>query len=727
MKKRPLMAAALLVVVWLCLCRFLGWMEEIPLPEEASRGFAACEGSVCGIEYSEESQYLYLNHLDVSSNQKIPPKYKIKIITNLDVSISYGNRIKVKGRVLLSEPPTNEGQFDSCAWQRAQNILFTMTNVQITLVNDSRDDLLQLLHEMRQEAMQRLLLLMPKRDAGVLGAMLLGDKTYLEDETKIWYQIGGISHILAISGLHISLIGMAAYRGLRKIGLTFLVSSGAAAVLMIFYALMTGAGTATCRAVIMFVVFLGAQCLGRTYDRTCSLSLAVLLLLFYQPLWLFQAGFQLSVLAVAGLCIIQPTIEETYGNKILSGISIQLVLLPCLLWHYFEVPLYGIFLNLFVLPLVPVGMVCGMLAVFLSFVYLPLAGVLGTGACWILDFFYTLCDISEKLPFSMLIFGRPSAFAVCCWYVVLLGGVSLLGKKKDKITKTIVPMALLAAFCLLPYTEQAELKVSFLDVGQGDCIFVRSRQGMTLLCDGGSSSVSGVGQYRILPFLKSQGIAELDIVFLTHADADHINGIRELLEMEGNGICIQMLVLPDIEQPDESYLEMEALAKQKGTKVRRMTAGEQICAGNFTLTCLHPDKTFQTADKNEDSLAFHMQYGSFDAMLMGDLEGKGEERFLEQWKSGKFGSEDGRIELLKVGHHGSKNATSEELLQALTPQLAVLSYGEGNRYGHPAPETIKRLQTSGCSILSTANCGEISIFCDKNEKITVRYGKDVIE
>lgn len=187
------------------------------------------------------------------------------------------------------------------------------------------------------------------------------------------------------------------------------------------------------------------------------------------------------------------------------------------------------------------------------------------------------------------------------------------------------------------------------------------------------------------------------------------------------------MVFPELLSPDETYLELETLASAKGINIQKMQAGDKIRDGNLVITCLSPEKDFTSKNKNEQSLALHVRYQKLDIMLMGDLEKEGEANLIRSGRLEDFAQFPDEIEILKAGHHGSKGATSEELLRRLRPKLTILSYGKGNRYGHPSEETMKRLKKANCRSVSTEKYGEITISYQKNEKMIVRYGKNVIK
>ena len=331
---------------------------------------------------------------------------------------------------------------------------------------------------------------------------------------------------------------------------------------------------------------------------------------------------------------------------------------------------------------------------------------------------------------------------------------------------------LLLGVVILTWRFRPELKVTFLDVGQGDCIFLQTENGDSYLTDGGSSSVSKVGKYRMIPFLKYQGASQIKAVFVSHADSDHYNGIAELLEQaELEGIRVENLVLTDIadECRSEGYEELVELAGQNGITVQLLHEGQQLQDGELLFQCLHASKGYRAEDLNETSMVLLVTYREFSMLLTGDVQGAGEEHLtqeLQDWKepgvtqmqdviriSGEEESmeeesieeesiEDERIEgqieekrpqnkmganhteteltILKVAHHGSKNSTSEEFLKAANPKLAIISCGEGNRYGHPHEETLERLEKVDIPWFCTKDYGAITVTVDDKSRVLVR-------
>ena len=258
--------------------------------------------------------------------------------------------------------------------------------------------------------------------------------------------------------------------------------------------------------------------------------------------------------------------------------------------------------------------------------------------------------------------------------------------------------------------------MTFLDVGQGDGIFWQTEDGKTFLCDAGSSSVSQVGKYRILPFLKCRGIGKLDYLFLTHMDEDHINGAVELLEAQGE-IDVACLVLPALEERDETYGQIERLAERRKIPVLKFQEGMKMGADVWNIECLAPRKGADGTDKNRDSLVLAVQYGSFRALLTGDVEKEGEEYLEESGRAGK-------ISVLKVAHHGSKNSTSKELLEQIRPTVSVISCGRDNSYGHPSKELLERLEDVRTVVYETEKSGAVKVSVNREGFSVQEYRKN---
>lgn len=656
------------------------------------------------------------------------------------LSVKEGQKVFVYGRGYCYREAQNPGQFDAKSYYFSKNITGAVNALRIDVSTSSYHCLNQALFLAKKRILQSFSDYLGS-GAGVVSSMLLGERAFLPEETKELYRRGGISHILAISGLHVSLFGAAVYSLLRKSILGRNGAIPAACVCVLVYGRFVNAQISTGRAVLMFLLMLLATVLGRTYDTLSAMSISLIVLLARSPGALFTAAFQLSYAAAYGASVFAGVLGEgakergrekekrkqiRFFEALRFGMAITLITLPLVAVHFFEVPLYGIFLNPVVVPLLSVLLFCALLSGVLGIVFLS-AGVFFSGTVKAVLWLYELlCRGVSALPFSMLLFGKPKLWQVALYYVLLCAGVILWrreqGRKRELFLRTGETKGfrlrgyhlifVLLPLCLLP-VPQTGLTVSFLSVGQGDGIVLESRESVlsdrrVILIDGGSSDVSKLGEQRLVPFLKSKGIRRIDCAFVSHTDEDHISGLKELLEQAGE-IVIKMLVLPELSVPDAEYLSLLELAKQKGVEVFFLAAGDTLKIGkDLKFFCLSPEKTGSYADKNSASMVLLAEYGEFDLLLSGDTTKEAEAAIIRRWE--KTPELCGRtVEVLKVAHHGSATSTSEAFLTALPPQVAVISCGSGNRYGHPHKEILERLEETGAMVVRTDLSGAVTV------------------
>lgn len=708
----------------LLLLFLLTWKECLPgtFRAELPDGMVTAVGTVSRIEEKESSsgqKQILLSlrsavfcsgHSQYKTEWKKASGILCKIKEEQSELLLPGEHIVVRGEAESFRRSRNPGGFDEEAYYRSSGICFSLEEAAV-IHREQRKGVLQSLSLCRRY-MTEVLIKVCGEDSGIMRAMLLGDKTCLDADTKRLYQNGGISHILAISGVHISFLGIGLYRFLRRLYVPPAAAGSVSAMLLLSYVVMTGASPSACRAGAMFVCSLFAELIGRSYERLTALSFSALVFAAVHPFWLKQSGFYLSYGAVLGLELIYPILAELWEGKVVrlftGGLSVTVITLPVLLLSFFEFPVSSFFLNLFVIPLMSLVMAFGVLALLAGMVFLPFGKILFLPVHIILKIFEVSCWLSEQLPGCRWVMGAPSYLQLFLYVVPII--VLVTGRKY--MTKACALLLLICSLWMIHMPLLCTASVTVLDVGQGDGIVLRGKDGTCAMIDGGSSSEKKVGQYTLLPYLKSRKMTELDFVFLTHMDDDHVNGIEELIEMgAAQGIHIRCLVMPELSRQDEDYRRIAGKALERGIDVRMMGAGERISAGDFVFDCLHPQEESGGEDRNAASLVLYVRNGMFDALFMGDIDGEAEKELI------KTHMLPCQVTLLKVGHHGSKASSSSEFLELVRPKIAVISCGENNRYGHPDQETLKRLRSFGCRIWTTPECGAVTLEAGKSVSV----------
>lgn len=749
---------------------YLTMSQRLTLPEadQAFEAKADCSltGEVTMIVERTSGRSIYTkNNLVSFPGGKTYPVDNLMIYTSDDNSYLVGNKLQVYGQILKFSKPTNPGQFDEELYYKIQRVDYKVKAEKIIITDSGYSRLHALLGKLRQKLYSVYTTILPEREAGVITAMLLGEKYLLEEELKSLYQDSGITHILAISGLHVTLIGYSLYRLLRKCK-TGLIPSVTVSILFIYcYGLMTNFSVSTNRAVVMFAVMLIAKIIGKTYDSLSAMALCAFLILLNNPLQIFSAGFLLSFCAILGITLLVPALQKLFPYKspiflgLLSSLSAQLMTLPLILYFFYQLPVYSIIINLLILPAMMVLMLSAITAGIAGIICMPLGVFLIGGANMILRYIEGVCRLGSSLPGNLYTTGKPDTIRVLL-YILLLAGFLWTAERYQR--KELILLPLLAVTLLLLPKRGQELSITMLDVGQGEAIVIRSETGRTYLLDGGSSDVWLVGKNRLQPFLLSSGEDCIDYALVTHADTDHISGLREL--MEGGRIKIKHLVLPGIEilsrnrmeMPDtsdkasakgqnsrsnqasqlgiskkrlaseEAYLELEQEAIDAGIKILYMNTGDFLMDGNLRLECLHPAEDYAFGSSNSYSTVISLSYGDFNMLLTGDLEADGEKLVTERLLSQSIASGDGSgtdYDVLKVAHHGSKNSTLDHFLRLIKPEYALISCSKNNRYGHPHKELLERLALVDCQVETTYETGALTIKTDGEKLKIVRYLK----
>ena len=714
MTKRPLLLAFLLAAFLILVLGERG-LPASRQPELSDGETVTLTGIVEEIAEKENSRQIRLSHIYLSSD--LSYQRQVLVYENQQTTLKIGYKVKAAGSYAPLEEASNPGQFDQKAYYEARGIGMVLKKAKLTVIEAKENIFFQKLYELRSFWAQNLEKITGKEEAALLKAMLLGEKSSLKKEQKELYQSGGISHILAISGLHISLVGMLLYRFLRKKKRSYPFSALVSGSCMVVYGFLTGFGVSAKRAVFMFLVYLGAELLGETYDVVSALALSGLLILAEQPLQLFQCGFQLSFLSVGAVALVYPALQKRLGWKkkaamsLLSGLSVTLFTLPCTLYWFYEWMPYAVFLNLIVIPLVPVVFLSGAAGMLTGGVSVAAGMFLAGASAGVLRFFQTLLERTEVLPGSRAIIGQPELWQIALYYVLVgaaVWGGRCRARKKNQHRIEVRIFFIIFALCILCLPFHRPVEVTFLDVGQGDAVFLRTEAGTTCLIDGGSTTVSDVGTYRLLPFLKSRGVSSLDYLFLSHMDADHINGAEELLKDQFRGIPIRYLCLSAL-PGDETRERLEKEARLFGTELCYISRGTVFREKGAEIRCLSPVKDQKKEDENENSEVLMVEISGLRILFTGDLGEEGEQELLEA-------GTDLRAAVLKVGHHGSRFSTGEDFLEAVSPGFAVISCAEDNRYGHPAPETVERLERAGCRIFYTMKSGAVTLYPANGKK-----------
>lgn len=649
----------------------------------------------------------------------------ILVYSDSDIG-SIGEILVLEGKMKIWESARNEGNFDARAYYRARNVAFGLNEVTVKSRHGKENGWREGLWKLGLRIRDVYLSVMGEKAGGILAAIALGDKSLLDRQMKECYQAAGLSHILAVSGLHISVVGMTVYGLFRRAAFGYPCAGLVAAGVMYVYALLTGMGISVQRAFGMFLLFLLAQALGRGYDSLNALGALAFVLLCRNPFLLWDAGFWFSFVAVTGIVSgrgIGGEVRRVGGKlrqTLFSGIAVQLATLPLVAWYNSEVPIYAFFANLLVLPMMGVISGCGIVGGFTGLFSLPLSSVILFLCRLLLELSSAVCQVCAGLPGAGWIVGRPEPGSMILYYTGLVAAAAYRRHRSHSAGKSVgawyvAACVFLLSVLLFPRHKGFELDV--LDVGQGDACFLRTRAGHTVFVDGGSSDVSSVGTYRILPFLKAKGARRIDYWFVSHLDADHISGLSEILS---SGYRVRCLVFSREICREEKLEELSLAAEACGTEVLFLGAGDLLHLGEAQIRVLYPAAKDSGTDRNAGSMVFLYEEETFAGIFTGDIGRREERRLLEMAGPDLAG----KIDFYKAAHHGSDGSSSAELLNAIRPSVSVISCSRGNRYGHPGREAMRHMKEAQSSVYLTMEGGRIRIRMKRGRLIVDQYCVD---
>ena len=644
----------------------------------------------------------------------------------------YGDRLEVAG--LLETPPEFE-TFSYRDYLARQGVYSLVRRAQVTLLHRGEGSpFWQVLYAFKGRTQRVIAAILPEPQASLLTGILLGVETGIPRDLMADFSATGTTHIIAISGFNFAIVaGLLSALGVRLFGRTrsfYFALTG-----IVLYMLLVGASGAVVRAAVMGALYAWGVHLGRQTDVLNSTMAAALLMTIWNPHLLWDLGFQLSFAATLGLALFTDPLQRRFeslltrllplawvrpalaflNEALVVTTAAQIATLPIILYNFRQLSLVTLATNLLILPAQPAVMLWGGVAAVTGFLWLPLGRVLGWVAWLFLTYTIQAVRLTASIPYASVSLGRVSAGAVGIYYGLLCVGVWIMNRDEDsrqawwdRLTHRLPTKALMGGLGIVlilvwiaAFSQpDGRLHVVFFDVGQGDAIFIQSPTGQQVLVDGGPDPTTLLARLGgQMPFWDRS----LDLVVLTHPDEDHLAGLVPVLERYRVGQVF------DVGYPSDTpaYTQWRELLAEKEIPVLDSRSGTQVALdGGVELTVLHPGRELvenTEADSNNNSIVIRLIMGQFSLLLPGDIEAKVERELI---RSGQPLASN----VLKAPHHGSDTSSSLAFLQAVNPQLVVISVGQDNRFGHPSPEVLQRL--APYTMLRTDEHGNIEIVTD---------------
>ena len=694
------------------------------------------------------------------------------LITSSKKYYEYGDIVFIKGEYIAPSIQRNYGGFDYSKYLKTINIYGTIKLTNIKLIEKQKGfDFNKMIYNLRDFIKDNAQKYLPKDLYSIYLGLILGDTTYIEDETMDNFRDSNMAHILAVSGMHISYIVIGISVFLNKIfgkRRTKIISI----FIILIYCFITGFSPSIIRASIMAIMVLLSGLFNRKDDIWNSIAISLFIILIYNPFLITSISLQYSYLGIIGIIVFYNSILQFLKRKsekhsrlkqiVAFSLSIQIFIFPLSIYYFNKFGIYFIFTNIVLSVIIGPLIVYSFLFLILLLIRFPLINIAAIPLKAGITIILGLSNIS-KLPFSKINVRTPKIHEIIIFYIVMIL-INLIYKSQSKKKLTNSGLRLKLTYQLFKYKLKSkfnnkrkrrklliictiivftiysiitirprELQIHFVDVGQGDCCFIETPCNKTILIDGGGAEFGDfdVGKNTVLPYLLDIGYTKIDYVIISHFDTDHIGGVLTIIKE----LNVGQVVVSKQAEISSNYTKFKEIINEKKTKV--LVVGDNKNINNiqeenntfvspqklkieedlfFDFLWPYSDNLITENPLNNNSIVCKLHYKDFSMLFTGDIEEIAEKQILQRYRN-NYSRLDSKA--LKIAHHGSKTSTSKEFLEAVNPQIALIGVGQNNKFGHPNEEVIKRLENIGTKIYRTDQMGEITIIVNNQGKVTI--------
>lgn len=635
-------------------------------------------------------------------NNKTSPTEKIVLNVISKADLNLGDLIAFQG--VLKEPMqnTNPKLYNYKLNLLSEKIYATMTvkDYQIRTIKNENKFKYRIKDTFVKDVETLFNRYLNEENSQLMTSILLGKSSYLDEDNLLLYRDLGLAHIMAVSGLHIGIISGFLIFLFSRLGIKRRLNITLSLAIIWTYGFLIGYPPSIMRASIMFSLLFYSTIIHEPYDSINTLSIACFILLLINPYFLFNIGFQLSFVAAFSIVFFTPYIKEMFypykgkvTNTIAALLAVNLGLLPIQAYYFNRIGLFSILANLILLPLFSIALILGFIMLGSLYILGYLNIVIGPILNLLLRLQYRLIEIIPSQVFKVYSPELPTIILYYLLLMLILKVITIENLKKSILNViTIYLIFLIMINSILVFSDKS-IELHFIDVGQGDSILIRTKDGDYLMDTGGSpmESAFDISKNITLPYLEKLGISRLKAIFITHFHADHCQGLPLLVE----NIKVDNIVASYI--PKDNDLPI-IIVKQ----------GDQIILDkNTKFTIIWPDKA-KSNNENNMSLVGLLSYYNRQVLLTGDIE-----KEVEPLIGDKLNKS---IDVLKVPHHGSKTSSTEIFLEKLKPTIGIISVGRNNLHSHPSPEVVWRYNDYGSTLYRT----------DENGLIKLTFNKEVL-
>lgn len=638
----------------------------------------------------QEKEYKYIYEAKFLKNNK---KVLISIKKSQQIDkINYGDLIYLEGKLEIPKIATNYKGFNYRQYLKTQKIqgIVIADNVKILKAKYKNNLIYQMQKKIKAIIKEKL----PDETGNLLLAILVGDKKDLSEQIQINFKNSNLSHMLAVSGAHVSYIIV----GLTYITQNSIMGKRKGRVFCIFFLIIFMAITnftpSVTRACIMAILTLVSEILYKKADIYTNISISALIILLYNPYSLLDLGFKLSFGGTIGIVIFmrfikkkqeEPKLLNYIKQMALVSICANIIIIPIIMNNFNTVSLTFLVSNILASPILAIIVIVGFSIIIISIISHSLSNLLVFWLNPILNLLIKISSFCSKLPFAKILVVTPYIFNIIFYYTIILYLVNYNELKQFIKKETVILLSIILILSnFIFYILPQDLKIYFIDVGQGDSTLIVTPSKKTILIDGGGSESFDVGEKVLLPYLLGRRIRKIDYIMISHFDTDHCKGIFTVIE----NLKVKNIIISKQAEKSENYKKFKEIVANKKINIILVKAGDKIKIDKYIyFKILFPtEKLIMQNPLNNNSIVSQLNYKSFKMLFTGDIEEMAEKEILNLQKD-KLKST-----ILKVAHHGSNTSSTQEFINSVKPELALIGVGKNNTFGHPSECVVEKLR-----------------------------------
>lgn len=664
----------------------------------------------------------------------------LKIILIAKNNLEIGDYIKLNAKYMEPDAARNYKGFSYKDYLKQENIVGTIkpTSEILVLKKQQINFVVNVSNKLKNWIKTEFDANMSKNNSGVFLGILLGDKSDISKEEITDFKQSSMMHILAVSGAHVSYVIMIFSMLLSKISkrkYLFLMIA-----ILIFFMVLTSFTPSVVRAFIMAILMLTSKIIYEKSDTYINICLSCLVLLIYNPYNILNIGFQLSFLGTLGIMLLSPKILEFIENKfklkieniskikkaiisaITISISVQIMIVPIIIINFNMLTFTFLISSIISIPIFAGIMMVGIF----TFILFPLRFILFKILNILINILVLISKFISNIPFLTYTVTTPNVVFIIVYYLILFLYILVSNKlpirifksksKLKKIYKKMVVALLIISliFQLFQIIDSKNLRIYFIDVGQGDSCLIITKSNKTILIDGGGSTDENydIGEKVLVPYLLDRGVKTIDYIMVSHFDNDHCGGLMYVLQK----LKVKNIIISKQVKISKEYEKFMSLVKEKKINIVYVKAGNILKIDNeVRIYILYPFNELAFDDLNNNSIVAKLFYKDFSVLFTGDIEQEAEKIILDRYDEISLKST-----IIKAPHHGSKTSSTEEFICTVKPKIALIGVGKDNKFGHPNGQVLGRYKAYNVEIYRTDETGEISIEVKNNGRYKIK-------